>query len=188
MEVNKIVVGNYSENCYLIKKNGIGLIVDPGDEIDKIMDMIGGTKIVGILITHAHFDHIGALEELEKKIDVPIYYHNINNELNYKKLVNLEEKEYKINNFNFKVIYTPGHRNDCVTFYFYENEIMFTGDFLFYLSVGRTDLEYGDFNDMIKSIKLIKTYNDNIKIYPGHSSSTTLGFEKKYNEYLLNYN
>ena len=61
---------------------------------------------------------------------------------------------------------------------------MFTGDFLFYLSVGRTDLEYGNNDEMLKSIEKIKKYNDDITIYPGHSSKTTLGFEKKYNEYL----
>ena len=185
MTIEKTVVGYLSENCYLIKNNDKGLIVDPGDEIDKILDMIGDTKIEGILITHAHFDHIGALEELEKKVSAPIFYRNINNELNYDKLINIEEKEYVIGDFKFKVIYTPGHRNDSVTYYFYEDNIMFTGDFLFYLSIGRTDLKYADKNDMIRSIKLIKTYPDNITIYPGHGTKTNLGFEKQYNNYLI---
>ena len=68
MEVNKTIVGYLSENCYLLKIGNEGLIIDPGDEVDKIIDMIGDTKILGILITHAHFDHIGALDELVKKI------------------------------------------------------------------------------------------------------------------------
>ena len=93
--------------------------------------------------------------------------------------------EYTVEDFKFKVIYTPGHRNDSVTYFFYEDDIMFTGDFLFYLSVGRTDLEYADKHDMINSIRLIKEYPDNIKIYPGHGTDTTLGFEKKYNDYLI---
>ena len=186
MNIDKTVVGVYQENCYLIKKNNIGLIVDPGDEIDKILDMIKDTKIVGILITHAHFDHIGALKELEEKTNAPIYYRNINNELNYNNLIDIKETEYNINDFNFKVIYTPGHRNDSVTYYFYEDDIMFTGDFLFYLSIGRTDLEYADKNDMINSIKLIKKYPDNIVFYPGHGTSSNLGFEKQYNNYLIN--
>ena len=185
MKIEKTVVGVYQENCYLIKKGNSGLIVDPGDEIDAILDMIGDTKIEGILITHAHFDHIGALKELEEKVHVPIYYRNINDELHYKELIDIEEKEYTIEDFKFKVIYTPGHRNDSVTYYFYEDDIMFTGDFLFYLSVGRTDLEYADKHDMINSIRLIKKYSDNIKIYPGHGADTTLGFEKKYNNYLI---
>ena len=186
MNIEKKVVGIYQENCYLLKKNDIGLIVDPGDEIDKILEMIGDTKIVGILITHAHFDHIGALKELEEKTSAPIYYRNINNELNYNYLIDIKEEEYNITGFKFKVIYTPGHRNDSVTYYFYEENIMFTGDFLFYLSIGRTDLEYADKDDMITSIKLIKTYPDNIEFYPGHGSSSNLGFEKTYNNYLIN--
>ena len=185
MDISKVVVGVYQENCYLIKKNNYGLIVDPGDDIDLIMDMIGDTKIVGILITHAHFDHIGALKELYERVNVPIYYRNINGELHYKDLIDIEEQEYTIKGFKFKVIYTPGHRNDSVTFYFYEEDIMFTGDFLFYLSVGRTDLEYADKHDMINSIRLIKTYPDNITFYPGHGANSNLGFEKKYNNYLI---
>ena len=162
MEIEKRVVGVYQENCYLIKKGNNGLIIDPGDDIDSILEMIGDTKIEAILITHAHFDHIGALEELESKLHVPIYYHNINGELNYKELVDIKEDIYKTNSFTFKVIYTPGHRNDSVCFYFYEYDIMFTGDFLFYLSIGRTDMEYADKYEMIKSINLIKTYPDKL--------------------------
>ena len=185
MEIDKRVVGIYEENCYLIKKGNNGLVVDPGDDIETILDMIGDTNIEGILITHAHFDHIGALKELEDKLNVPIYYRNINGELNYKELIDIKEDVYKTNSFTFKVIYTPGHRNDLVTFYFYEYDIMFTGDFLFYLSIGRTDLEYADKNEMINSIKLIKAYPDKITIFPGHGTSSTLEFEKKYNDYLI---
>lgn len=186
MNIEKRVVGIYQENCYLIKKENYGLVVDPGDEVEKLLDMIGNTKVEGILITHAHFDHIGALKELEEKLNVPIYYHNINNELQYEKLINIEEQDYNTNHFKFKVVYTPGHRNDSVTYYFEEEQIMFTGDFLFYLSIGRTDLEYANKNDMVNSIKLIKSYQDDIVFYPGHGTSSNLGFEKKYNNYLIN--
>ena len=186
MEIDKRIVGVYQENCYLIKKGNNGIIVDPGDDIDTILEMIRDTKIEAILITHAHFDHIGALKDLEDKLHVPIYYRNINGELKYKQIIDIKEQEYIIDCFKFKVIYTPGHRNDSVTYYFYEDNIMFTGDFLFYLSIGRTDLEYADKNDMIKSIILIKEYPDNIKIFPGHGTDSTLGFEKQYNNYLIN--
>ena len=182
MEVLSTKVGYLEENCYLIKEENNGLIVDPGDEIDKILDMIGNTKIVGILITHAHFDHIGALDDLLSKYDVPIYYHNINNELSYDKLIDVKEQEYQNNDFRFKVIYTKGHRNDSVSYLF--NNTMFTGDFLFKESIGRTDLEYGNYDEMIESIKIIKEYPDNIEIYPGHGDKTNLGYEKKNNSYL----
>lgn len=179
MEVKKTVVGYLEENCYLIKSGNKGLIVDPGDEIDKILDMIGDTKIVGILITHAHFDHIGALNDLINKYKVPIYYHNINSELKYDTLVDVKEQEYKIDDFNFKVIYTPGHRNDSVSYYF--KDIMFTGDFLFHLSIGRTDMEYGDYEEMKKSINKILKYDKKTRIFPGHGKNSILGIEKKEN-------
>lgn len=181
MEVKKVVVGYLEENCYLIKEGNNGLIIDPGDEINKILDMIGDTNIVGILITHAHFDHIGALDDLLKHYDVPIYYRNINNELKYNKLIDIKEQKYELDNFIFNVIYTPGHRNDSVTYLF--GNTMFTGDFIFYLSIGRTDLEYGNQEEMIKSIDKIKQYSNNITIYPGHGISTDLGYEKKNNSY-----
>lgn len=186
MEIRRVIVGYLEENCYLIKKDSDALIVDPGDEIDKILSMIGDLNVVGILITHAHFDHIGALDELLKIYDVPVYYYNINSELNYKKLIKLKEQDYKIKKFKFNVIYTPGHRNDSVTFYFEKEKIMFTGDFLFKLSIGRTDLEYGDDEEMLKSIKKIKNYDNNMVIYPGHGDFSNLGYEKINNYFLKN--
>lgn len=184
MNIERIIVGYLQENCYLIKSGNDALVVDPGDEIDKILSMIGDLNVIGILITHAHFDHVGALNELLNIYNIPVYYHNVNNELNYKKIINIEEKEYKINNFKFDAIYTPGHRNDSVTFYFKKEKIMFTGDFLFKLSIGRTDLEYGNDIEMYKSLELIKKYDDNTTIYPGHGDKSNLGFEKRNNNFL----
>jgi glyoxylase-like metal-dependent hydrolase (beta-lactamase superfamily II) len=186
MNIEKIVVGTLEENCYLIIKDNNLLIVDPGDEFNKIKEKIDSLnkKVVGVLITHAHFDHIGALEEVLKEYNTNLYYNNVNNEISYEKLIDLEEKEYNIENFNFKTIFTSGHRNDLVTYYFYEENIMMTGDFLFRLSIGRTDLEYSNYDDMIKSINKIKKYDDEIIIYPGHGPYSTLGFEKENNMYL----
>ena len=82
------------------------------------------------------------------------------------------------------MIYTGGHRNDLVTYYFYEDDIMFTGDFLFKECIGRMDLEYASYLEMMKSIEKIKKYNDDIIIYPGHGEESTLGYEKENNSYL----
>ena len=185
MVVKKIVVGNLEENCYLIIKDKSCIIVDPCDEFHKIDEIIKklSLNMVAVLITHAHFDHIGALEELIKKYNVPVYYNNVNNEIIYDNLVNVTEKEYNIKDFSFKVIYTSGHRNDLVSYYFYEEGIMFTGDFIFKGTIGRTDLEYGNMIDMLKSIKKIKEYPDNILIYPGHGDETLLKYEKENNYY-----
>ena len=126
-----------------------------------------------ILTTHHHFDHVGALLSLKEKYNIPVYDYN-----------NLKEGELSTGKFNIDVIYTPGHTSDSVTFYFKEEKTMFTGDFLFKETIGRTDLSTGNFKEMQKSIRKILTYSDIIKVYPGHGDDTTLGLEKKYNEYL----
>ena len=183
MIIKKIETGFLKENCYILIKNNNALIIDPGDDYELIINEINNYNIVGILITHAHFDHIGALSELVEKYNVPIYYNNENSEINYDSVITIEEKKYSISDFKFEVIYTKGHRNDLCTFYFYDDNVMFTGDFIFRGTVGRTDLEYSDPNEMKKSIEKIKKYGDDIVIYPGHGEDTTIGYEKENNVY-----
>ena len=185
MNIKRIVVGLYRENCYLLTKDKDLIIVDPGDEFDKLNKIIinNDYNLKAILITHAHFDHIGALQELISNYKVPIYYHNVNNEIEYNNLIDIDEKEYTVGNFIFKVIYVPGHRNDSVVFYFEEENSMFVGDFIFKNSIGRTDLEYADSKQMQISLEKIKQYDDNIILYPGHDIETTLKDEKENNFY-----
>ena len=170
MKIKRLIVGILDTNCYILTKDDNNLIIDPGDNAELICSNIKG-KISGIIITHYHFDHIGALNELVNKFNVNIY--DINN---------LIEGENTIENFTFKVMYTPGHREDCITLLF-EN-IMFSGDFIFEGTIGRTDLETGDFKKMQESIKKILELNDDYIIYPGHGNQTTLKKEipnlKKY--------
>ncbi len=162
LNIKTIVVGILKENCYIIEKNNKCIVIDPGDEFEKIDSNIT-CKLIAILITHHHFDHVGALNHFNNVI----YDYN-----------NLSEKSYNIGKFSFDVIYTPGHTNDSICFYFKEENIMFTGDFIFKNAIGRTDLG-GDYVDMKKSLNKIKNYSDNIKIYPGHGESSTLGEEKR---------
>lgn len=169
MKIHRVVVGYLEENCYILEKDGKVLVIDPGDEIDKIKEVINNNKVVGVLVTHSHFDHIGALSYFDKNI-----IHTFNN---------LEEKEYKIENFTFEVIYNPGHSKDSVSYYFKEENKLFGGDFIFYRSIGRCDLEGGDYNKMMSSISKIKKYPKDMKIYPGHGRKTTLEEEIKYNAY-----
>ncbi len=186
MKIEKIVVGLYQENCYLIIKDNKCIIVDPGDESEKIISKIEKLKlnVLCIIITHAHFDHVGALNDVLDKYKVPIYYRNINNEIKYNNLIDVNEEKYIVDDFKFEVIFTPGHRNDCITYYFYEENIMFTGDFLFKGTIGRTDLEYASVSDIKKSLNKIKKYNNEITIYPGHGPSSNLKYEKENNVYL----
>ena len=169
MTIKTIKVGWLETNCYIISIDNECLIIDPGADYNKIVREIGFLKPIGIIVTHYHFDHIGALEEVKNRYNIPIY--DINN---------LEEKEYTIGNFKFEVIYTKGHHNTCITIYFKEDKKMFVGDFIFKGGIGRTDLEDADEKEMIKSLNKIKTYPDDITIYPGHGDITKLGYEKNY--------
>lgn len=174
MEIKRVVTGYLDENCYLLIKDGNCLVVDPGDEYNKIKDEIGDNRVLGVLITHSHFDHIGALRNFLTKRSIKIF-----------KRSNLEEnKEYKIGDFTFKAILTPGHSKDSVTFYFEEDKIMLVGDFIFKESMGRTDFPGGSDAEMQESIKKILDYDDDIKLYPGHYDETTLGYEKQNNPFL----
>lgn len=173
MQIERVVTGVLDENCYILKKNNTCLVIDPGDQYNKIKDAIGDLKVLGVLITHSHFDHIGALRNFLTKRSIKIF-----------KRSNLEEKEYTIGDFKFKVIYTPGHSKDSVTFYFEDEKVMFVGDFIFKESIGRVDLPGGNQKDMDLSIEKIKKYPANIIIYPGHYDESTLGFEKENNIYL----
>ena len=163
MNVDKIVVGDLDTNCYIINIDDEYVIVDPGADFQKIKDYLKGKKVVGCLVTHFHFDHIGALEEVINYYDLEI------NKINSKK-------------FKFEVIKTPGHTNDSKTFYFKKAKVMFCGDFIFERSIGRTDLGGSD-KDMQESLEMISSYPDDITLYPGHGDKTTLGNEKKYFSY-----
>ena len=172
MKVQFIKVGELKCNCYLVEKEQQYLLIDPGADYEKILQFIQGKDIVAILITHSHFDHVGCVEQLVQDFGYPVYQKD-----------NLEEGHHQIGNFSFEVIYTFGHTMDCITYYFKEEQIMFTGDFLFSGTIGRCDLVGSDYQEMLKRIHKIKKYDDNILVYPGHGVETKLGREKKNNIY-----
>ena len=163
MDIDRCVVGYLQTNCYILSKGNEVLIIDPGDEADKIISKVGNKKVVGILITHSHPDHIGALDDLLSNYKVDKYDQN-----------NLKEGSNKIGSFVFDVIYTPGHLDDEVVYYFKDKEVMFVGDFIFKDSIGRMDLEGGSTLDMKKSIDSIIKYPSTTIIYPGHGDKTSL--------------
>lgn len=173
MEIKKVITGVLDENCYVLTKNNTAIIIDPGDDYLDIKEAIGENKVLAVLITHSHFDHIGALRNFLTKRSIKIF-----------KKSSLEEKEYTIGDFKFKCIYTPGHSKDSVSFFFEENNCMFVGDFIFKESIGRTDLPGGDNNDMKESLNKLLTFDESITLYPGHDDETTLKYEKEHNPYL----
>lgn len=166
--VDKVVVGVYEANCYILSKDKKVLVIDPGDEYEKIEPYLNDKEVVGVLVTHSHPDHIGALNYFDEN---KIYSYE-----------NLKEGKLEIGPFTFEVIQTKGHTNDSITFYFKEENIMFTGDFLFKGSIGRMDLPTGNHKEMKESIEKIKQYPNAI-IYPGHGAPTTLENEKHNNIY-----
>lgn len=161
--VSRIIVGELETNCYILKKNNNAIIIDPGDEYQKIEKELKELNILGILLTHNHFDHVGALSYFENKYRLK---HNDD-----------------IDGFDYEIISTPGHSKDSKTFYFPEIQTMFTGDFLFNGTIGRMDLPGGSKEDMLNSLNKIAKYKDDIIIYPGHGEKSILGLEKQYFKY-----
>jgi len=172
MKISKIKVGLLKCNCYLIENGEECLLIDPGDDYLEIKEFIKDKKIVGILLTHSHFDHSASVDNLCDEFGYCVY--------SYK---NLDEGKFNISSFNFEVIKTDGHTRDCLCFYFEDEKIMFTGDFLFKGTIGRCDLLESNFDEMRESLIKISKYDDDIKIYPGHGTSSELGYEKKNNPY-----
>lgn len=172
LNIKCIVNGYLNENCYIVEKDNHALIIDPGSDGIKIIDYIESLnlQVDGILITHYHFDHVGALQSIENKYKdtIKIDYNSPNNN--------------EIGCFKFKKINNFGHTMDSCSFLFYDENIMFTGDFVFNESIGKYDFE--NEKEMISSLKRFVKLNDDIVIYPGHGPSSTVGHEKKYNYFL----
>lgn len=159
MKIETLVVGSLQTNCYIVTINDKTIIIDPGDEAKRIIDYCQNLDVVEIIITHHHFDHTGALRELEE-------YFNL-------------KENVKTKYFNYEVIKTPGHTSDSISIYFKEEKVLFSGDFIFKNAIGRTDLPTGSDKEMVESLKLISKYPNDIIVYPGHGSKTILGDELK---------
>ena len=164
MNVKRIVVGELDENCYIVENKDNCIIIDPGDEVDKIVNNID-KKVVGILVTHYHFDHIGALDELVNKYKVKV------NEV--------------FDGFDYEIIETKGHTDDSKSFYFKSDNIMFCGDFIFKNGIGRLDLG-GNSDDMVNSLKMIRKYPSDMVLYPGHGDKALLSNELNNIDYYIN--
>ncbi len=205
MEIEIITVSLFEENCCLAwsDKDKIGVIIDPGDEDELIIEKIEkfGFKPKAILLTHGHGDHIGAVSPLKEKYNIPVYIGKddapmlLSSSANVSAVFGYEivcppadflvddEEVVKIGSLEFVVFSTPGHTRGGVC-YFCEN-IIFCGDTLFNGSIGRTDLPGGDYHQLIDSIeKKILSLPDDIVCYPGHGPITTVGTERKHNPFL----
>lgn len=186
------------ENTYLIGDDEC-YVIDPGSDgkkIDKeIQKNFKGVK--AILLTHAHLDHIMSVDYLVDIYHCKVYmspkdqaYVDGSYSTNYmmrNAIVTLKCETtdiYTLPDKNVLVYETPGHSKGSVCLHFVNEQILFTGDTLFYMSIGRTDLPGGSQKEMIQSLRFIKTLPDNLKVYPGHEQTSILEFEKKHNMYL----
>jgi len=189
-------------NTYLVGNEKEFVIIDPSVDIRNILYIIrkrfSKSKLLGIILTHGHYDHFVSIEEVQKNFNVPVY---ISRE-DLPKLTNLNlscgfffgitslpkidnililPQELKLGTLEFKIINTPGHTNGSVCLKI--EDALFTGDTLFNDDVGRTDLPTGNVNKLNESLKLLMKLNDDLKVYPGHGPSSTIGYEKNYNYY-----
>lgn len=162
MNIKILTVGYLEENCYILNINNDYIVIDPGDEYDKIRREIKG-NLLGVLITHYHFDHIGALKTILNDYTPKLY--DINN----------FQKQNSIGPFKFEMIKTPGHKEDCVSYLFEDK--LFSGDFIFENTIGRWDLPGGNYKKMQESIKYILENYKELEIYPGHGNKTYLSKE-----------
>jgi glyoxylase-like metal-dependent hydrolase (beta-lactamase superfamily II) len=196
MDILTVKVGILQTNCYLLKANGVAVIIDPGAKIQRILDALGDTPLIAVLLTHGHFDHIGAINDLLAVHPVPVYLHPDDEplmsdpQLNYsfpkRFTVDVSTLPYpailELGPFRFEIIDAPGHTSGSVMLKIGEH--LFSGDTLFKLSVGRTDLKTGNPTAMKHTLRSIKSMHGPLTIWPGHDDSTTLEDELKQNPYL----
>jgi hydroxyacylglutathione hydrolase len=207
MEARWLTVGPVQENTWIARREGAtpALLIDPGEEPDTLTTALDelGASVEAILITHCHFDHVGAVAEMARRTGAPVYcpagevfiLENINDYVRFPGLGPFEsyspEKTVRdgdrlsLAGFEIDVIGTPGHSPDHVTYSIAAEQAVFSGDVLFQGSIGRTDLPGADHQTLLDSIaKLLDTLPQQTGVLPGHMNPTTLGTERASNPFL----
>ncbi|MGN1267339.1 MAG: MBL fold metallo-hydrolase [Dorea sp.] len=206
MKVEKFVTGIISTNCYLVINEDTkqAVIIDPAACPKKILNYIEENElsIEAILLTHGHFDHIMGIDGFLERFKVPVYVHEADEETMNDPRLNqsavytngytfagaqyLRDKQtLDLAGYTFEVIHTPGHTRGCCCYYVADENVLFSGDTLFYCSVGRTDFENSSMSDMVHSVreKLFKLPDETL-VYPGHMGATKISYEKTHNPYV----
>jgi hydroxyacylglutathione hydrolase len=207
MDVRSFTVGQIAENCYVARADGAetGIVVDPGDDTDRILGAVEelGVAVEAILVTHTHFDHIGAVAPVAKatgaevwcpRIEVPVLA-DINSYVPWPEFGPYESyradhevdggERLGLAGLDIDVIFTPGHSPGHVSYSIAEEGALFSGDVLFKGSVGRVDLPGGDWGTLLDSIRtLVDGLPEETVVYPGHMGITTLGAERATNPFL----
>lgn len=207
LRIQSIVVGAVSTNCYFLinEASKETLIVDPGDRADKIAAFVKENELkpVAILLTHGHFDHILAADDVREEFGIPVYACEKERQVLTSLSMNLSgrllrhhytmEAEHYCKDgetlflagFEIRVLETPGHTPGGCSYYFPTEGIVLSGDTLFCQSIGRTDFEGGSYEALVKSVKeKLFTLPEETVCYPGHGEKTSIGYEKEYNPYV----
>jgi glyoxylase-like metal-dependent hydrolase (beta-lactamase superfamily II) len=207
LEVEMLTVGAIGENCFLLRREGSDriLIVDPGEEAERILSTLEGIggRAEAILVTHCHFDHIGAVAPVAAATGAPVYCPSVERPLladimafvpwpgfgpyeSYEADELVEGGEaLELAGLELDVVFTPGHSPGHVTYSVRGEDAIFSGDVLFQGSVGRVDLPGGDGPTLIESIRtLVDSHPAETVVYPGHMGTTTLGAERATNPFL----
>jgi len=208
IDARMFTVGAVQENCFIVREKGASraVIVDPGDEADRLLDAVqklGIETVEAILITHTHFDHIGAVAPVARATNAPVYCPELETQV----LANVMEnvpwpglgpfesyeadetvsggETLELAGLTLDVIFTPGHSPGHVTYSVRGENVLFSGDVLFQGSVGRVDLPGGDWPTLLGSIEsLITEFPAETTVHPGHMGITTLGRERVSNPFL----
>lgn len=206
MRMSRLVVGPVSTNCYIISNEETkeAFIIDPGEEAERIEQKLQEEQLElkAILLTHGHFDHMMAVNELLEKHRVEVYigenelellgdpYQNCSGSMLNRPYIAKAHKTLRDNDIlelagmTIKVLYTPGHTSGGVCYYLETENVLFSGDTVFCQSVGRSDLPTGNGRVLQESIrKKIVPLPEDMQIFPGHGDSTILSYEKQYNPY-----
>ncbi len=205
IQVRQLPVGMLRANCYFIYNESQVLIVDPGADADNIQAVVAqiGVRPVGIILTHAHYDHIGAVDEIRDLYGIDVYLCEIEKDWLTDPMKNLSGGSWReevrarpadhyfeinqpcqIGDFRFQVVPTPGHSPGSVSFIFEEEKFVVSGDIIFSGTIGRTDLPEADFHTLKNSIRReIFTLDPSFKIYPGHGVESSVGYEKDHNPF-----
>jgi glyoxylase-like metal-dependent hydrolase (beta-lactamase superfamily II) len=199
MEVKIIPAGIYDANCYILfdEITKETAVIDPGGDAELILDEIEllGADVKMILLTHGHADHTGAVVELRDKFKCNVYINEKDSEMIKKNIpiygnINEDGDKYisdgdtlKFAEITIKCLATPGHTPGGMCFL--TDKAVFTGDTLFYRSIGRTDFDGGDYDTLINSINTkLMTLSDDIQVFTGHGPKTSIGFERNSNTFL----